>query len=327
LTQHETGWACVDAVYRDLDARVARDLQSAVGKGLKGVYCYEDGALETFKAARKLGLQTVYELPIAYWETSTRLLSEEAERWPEWEPTLVGTRDSDAKLARKTEELSLADVVVTPSQFVYDSLPESIRESKACVVSPFGSPQVPEFNGESLDDSAGPLRVLFAGSLTQRKGLADLFQAISLLKRRDVELIVLGKPVVSLEFYRRQMPTFVYESPRPHAEVLKLMRSCHLMALPSIVEGRALVQQEALANGLPILVTANAGGQDLIEEGRTGFLVPMRSPEKLAEKIDFLADNRSIIPEMRRHARKKAAEYTWERYGRNIVDAMLAHGK
>ena len=108
LTAHETGWASTDAVYRDLDRAVARWIASQDGSG--PVYCYEDGALETFRAARLAGRRTCYELPIAYWETSRRLLQEEAERLPQWEPTLLATRDSEEKFARKTEELALAEL-------------------------------------------------------------------------------------------------------------------------------------------------------------------------------------------------------------------------
>jgi len=326
LTRHETGWASVDAVYSDLDRRVARAIRQNRPAAVNGVYCYEDCALHTFQAAGALGLTRFYDLPIAYWETARRLLDEEIARWPAWEPTLVGTCDSSAKLARKTEELAYADVVLTPSRFVYDSLPAEARAQKACYVVEFGSPDIPAAQKLPEADPARPLRILFAGSLTQRKGLADLFAAVKTLKRSDVELIVMGSPIAPLEFYQHQAPAgFRYEAPRPHADVLALMRTCDVFALPSIVEGRALVQQEALACGLPLLVTPNAGGEDLIEEGQTGFLVPIRSPEMLAEKIAWFAEHRDALPQMRRNAMAKAAEYTWEQYGNRIADIVKTH--
>jgi len=335
LTTHETGWASVDAVCRGLDYDAAHLLRTQSWRtALSGVYCYEDCARQTFQAAKEHGLTCFYDLPIAYWETAQRLLEEEAARWPEWEPTLGGTRDSKAKLARKTEELALADVVLTPSRFVLDSLPAQIRTQKPCYVTEFGSPSVPVADSDadvSAPTSKGRveqqrcLRVLFVGSMTQRKGLADLFAAMKLLNRADVELVVMGSPLAPLEFYHRQYPAFQYEAPRPHAEVLALMRSCDVFALPSIVEGRALVQQEALACGLPLIVTPNAGGEDLIEDGQTGFLVPIRSPEAIAEKIAWFAENRDALPQMRRNAVAKAAEYTWDRYGNRIADIVKTH--
>ena len=78
----------MDAVYAELDRAVAQRLGSGTS-----VYCYEDGALETFRAARERGLRRIYELPIAYWETTQRLLREVAERLPAWAPTLLAPDD------------------------------------------------------------------------------------------------------------------------------------------------------------------------------------------------------------------------------------------
>ena len=61
-------------------------------------------------------------------------------------------------------------------------------------------------------------------------------------------------------------------------KVREIMKEHDALILPSIIEGRALVQQEALSCGLPIIVTPNAGGEDLIEKGITGYIVPIRSP-------------------------------------------------
>ena len=102
LTRHETGWASIDRIWNNLD-QVTADYLRQNHERLKigGVYAYEDCAERSFEAARELGLRRIYDLPIAYWETAQRLLREEARRYPRWEPTLGGTRDSDDKLARK----------------------------------------------------------------------------------------------------------------------------------------------------------------------------------------------------------------------------------
>jgi glycosyltransferase involved in cell wall biosynthesis len=323
LTRHETGYACVDQVFRDLDGAVARRIaRGDFSREVGGVYGYEDGCLETFRAAREQGLTCFYDLPIAYWQIVRKLLEEEATRLPEWEPTLVGTRDSREKLARKTEELALADVVICPSLFVLDSLPPEARRDKQCLVAEFGSPPSQPGAANRSAPVSNKLRILFAGSLTQRKGLADVFSAMKLLKRSDVELIVMGSPIAPMDFYRAQYQDFTYMSTRPHHEVLQLMQSCDAFVLPSIAEGRALVQQEALANGLPLIVTPNTGGEDLIVEGETGFLVPIRSPDKIAEKIAWLADHRDRLPDMRFAAIKKAEEYPWQRYADRILASI-----
>jgi glycosyltransferase involved in cell wall biosynthesis len=192
---------------------------------------------------------------------------------------------------------------------------------------PFGSP-VQVFGEQKENEPADnndkrPLRVLFAGSMSQRKGLGDLFAAVRLLNRRDIELVVMGSSEAPMEFYRKQYPDFIYEPGRPNDQVLALMRTCDVFCLPSIVEGRALVMQEAMSQGLPIIITANTGGEDLVkEDGSTGFLVPIRSPQLIAEKLNWMLDNRAETKEMGKKAKQHAAEYTWKKYGDNIIDAI-----
>jgi glycosyltransferase involved in cell wall biosynthesis len=323
LTQHEIGWASIDRVWSSLDKVAAEYLSSNHQRlTINRIYAYEDCAVRSFEVAQQLGLPRIYDLPIAYWETARRLLRREAERYPQWEPTLGGTRDSDEKLARKTRELELAGTVICPSAFVLDSLPDHVRASKKCVVAPFGSP-VCEPDTDALDRrKPSRLRLLFAGALTQRKGLADLFAAMKMVNAANVELVVMGSLVLPMKFYRNEFSGFTYEPPRAHPEVLRLMRSCDVFVLPSIVEGRALVQQEAMACGLPLLVTRNAGGEDLILEGKTGFLVPPRDPDALAEKINWFLENRDQLPAMKEAARAKAAELTWHAYGQQILHAI-----
>jgi glycosyltransferase involved in cell wall biosynthesis len=323
LVEHERGWASVDRVWQELDRFAAGALrESHQRQRVRAVYAYEDCAERLFETARELGVRRIYDLPIAYWQTVQRLLQEEARRYPEWEPTLGGTRDSEAKLARKTRELDLAELVICPSAFVLDSLPESVRTSKPCVVAPFGSPSVDQVEHVERKPTGGPLRVLFVGALTQRKGLADLFAAMKLVASNEIELVVMGSLLRPLAWYREQFPHFSYEPPRPHRDVLRLMRTCDVLVLPSIVEGRALVQQEAMACGLPLIVTRNAGGEDLITEGETGFLVPIRAPEVIAEKVNWCVANRANVSGMAIAAQRRASELTWHGYGEKVVAAI-----
>jgi len=316
LIVHETGYFCVDKVYQSIDQHVANSLHKAVKNGAKAVYAYEDGALETFIEAKKLGLRCIYDLPIAYWETGRQLMMEEAIRLPQWAITLGGgIKDSPAKLERKTKELELADIVVGPGSFVMNSLPEWAKQ-KTKIVSPFGSPISQKPQKQHNDNR--PLRVLFVGSMGQRKGLGDLFAAMNLLHSKNIELVVLGSLLAPMEFYRSEYSHFTYEKGRPHNDVLALMQSCDVFCLPSIVEGRALVMQEAMSQGLPIIITPNTGGDDLVIEGETGFLVPIRSPEAIAEKLLWFIENRSKIPQMGINAYIKSQTYTWEMYGNTI---------
>jgi glycosyltransferase involved in cell wall biosynthesis len=304
-----------------LDRKVAERLHPL---SCEVLHAYEDGAASSFVRAKELGIHRSYELPIAHWATSRRLLAEEAERFPRWEPTLESTREPEEKLARKEEELALANCITCPSEFVLQSIPPEVRKKTPCQIAPFGSPKTNhnEAHGGTARKE-GKLKLLFVGSMSQRKGLADLFEAMKLIDSPHVSLSILGRPSLAMSFYREIFPHFEYLSPRSNKEVQDIMNEHDVLVLPSIIEGRALVQQEAMASGLPLIITPNTGGEDLIENEKTGFVVPIREPEKIAEKIEWFAGAQKMLPDMSRYCRKKAMQYKWSTYANSVINFCL----
>ena len=322
-------FAHVNSVYKDLDFFTATYLEkNGIKNNIRAVYAYEDGAYKTFLQAKKLGIECIYELPIAYWQTLRRLLLQEAERMPAWAITLKGgIDDSTAKLDRKTQELELADKIIVPSHFVAESLPDSAM-SKPVLIAPFGSPEslynLTQKNTRTKPDALNKLKVLFVGSMSQRKGLGDLFDAMKILEGLPIELIVLGALQAPIAFYRDQYNDFIYQEGRTHQGVLEIMSNADIFCLPSIVEGRALVLQEAMSQGLPLIITANTGGSDLIIEAETGFLVETGNATAIAEKIKWFYENWEQIDAMSINSRKHALNYTWEKYAAHILTLIEA---
>lgn len=327
LIKPETGFLCVDSIYHNLDRQISKKLKEAKKKGATAVYAYEDGALETFKVAKKFELECIYDLPIAYHVVLQKLLHEEAVRKPNWAFTLGGgINDSAEKLERKKKELELADTIVVASDFVRHSLPIWANQKKI-IQSPFGTPlSSNQFVLEDKSEINKRLRILFVGSMTQRKGLSDLFDAMRLVDSSKAELVVLGSLAAPISFYNDQM-NFIYEPTRSHDKVLELMRTCDIFCLPSIVEGRALVIQEAMSQGLPIIITANTGAEDLVVAEETGFLVPIRNAEAIAEKINWFITNRAKIFQMGKKAKELAETYSWENYATTICSELDCKSK
>ncbi len=77
-----------------------------------------------------------------------------------------------------------------------------------------------------------------------------------------------------------------------------------------------------MSQGLPLIITTNTGGEDLIIEGKTGFLVPIRSAEAIAEKLIWFLENRIDIKDMSLLAQQHAAQYTWGKYGNTIAACL-----
>ena len=320
LTRHETGIASVDAVYQGLDRAVARRLPAAA-RGLRGVYAYEDGAADTFRAAGALGLTRFYDLPIGYWRTGRSIFDEEAAREPDWAATLTGRADSPAKLARKDEELAGADAVIVASSFTRSTLADAPALRAPVHVVPYGAP-APVSAGElAAERPNGPLRVLFAGSLGQRKGISYLLDAVGRLGPA-VELTLLGaKTVEGCAPLEQAVRAHRWIPSLPHGAVLAEMSRQDVLVFPSLFEGFGLVIAEALARGLPVITTAHTAGPDLLDDGVDGFLVPIRSAQAIAEKLELLRDP-TRRREMRHAALRKAALLSWEAH-RRLLGACL----
>ncbi|MDA7757338.1 glycosyltransferase [Opitutales bacterium] len=319
-SKEKTKQKLTDKSYICLDKKVSKIIAN---REIKILHAYEDVAYHSFSRAKQNGIHCSYELPIAYWKTVRRLLSEEAERYPQWEPTLGSTREPEEKLIRKESEIKLADCITCPSKFVLDSIPIEIRQNKKCIIAPFGSPNCEQINFQISKNSIKTFKLLFVGSMSQRKGLADLFMAMKLLSKEPVSLSILGQPSMPMEFYKQKYSNFKYFPACSNKMVREIMKAHDALVLPSIVEGRALVQQEALSCGIPIIITPNTGGEDLVINGITGHIVPIRSPEKIAEKIIALIESKTPKVEVAENCQKKAKAYLWGAYAKKIINCNL----
>ncbi len=316
--RHERGFCSIDAVFRSLDRRVARRV--AAMHEVKAVYAYEDGAAATFEAARARGIACIYDLPIGYWRAAHRIYAEEAEREPQWACTLTGMRDSAEKLARKDRELELADTVIVASTFTRQTIQAAPRCPSQIHVIPYGAPAA---IAAPADRPGGEkLRVLFAGSLGQRKGLSYLLEAADRLRGR-VELTLLGTKVSEdCPPLNEALARHRWIRTLPHAEVLREMGRHDVFVFPSLFEGFGLVILEAMAQGLPVIATPHTAAPDLIQDGQDGFIVPIRSAEAIAEKLDLLAGDSALLSAMKIAARATAASRTWESYHSQLCRAV-----
>jgi len=316
LVQHETGRFSVDAVYRALDQAVARRLRSG---DFSGVYAYEDGAEYSFREARRRGLRTLYDLPIGYWRVARTLLMEEAEREPEWAATLTGNRDSEEKNARKDAELALADVVFVASSYTCRTLGEAADFKGTVMVVPYGAPVYQPALPVAAPAPGKKLRVLFVGSLGQRKGLSYLFAACHAV-RSAVTLTVIGqKPAEPCAALDRELKSVRWIPSCPHPQVLAEMAAHDVFLFPSLFEGFGLVLLEAMAMGLPVITTAHTAGPDLIHEGVEGFIVPIRDSAAIAAHLERLHREPARLAEMSRRARLRAREFTWQNYEETLA--------
>jgi starch synthase len=297
----------VDLVYISLDNHVAKHhLQ-----GINGIYAYEDGAATTFQKAKQQGMICLYDLPIVFYRTSLALQLEEAELFPELAPALQATQEPTWKLERKEQEIQLADHIFVPSSFVKHSLlAVGVKPEKISVI-PFGAP-IEYFHPQPKIDNI--FRALFVGRVAPRKGVHYLLQAWQQLRLPDAELLLVGINDFPEGWLNQYTEMIRYLKSVPHSSLNQYYSAASVLVFPSLVEGLALVQLEAMACGIPIITTANAGGSDIVTDNVEGFIVPIRDLEALKEKLEWCYRYPQELAAMGIAARRKAEQLNWKQY-------------
>ncbi len=303
-------------MYRHFDRRVAHRL-TEIRPNV--VYTYETAANQTFANARKLGITTIYEKDSSYWKWVNALFAEEAERNPEFANLLGSLDDSVRHLEWKEEELRLADHVIVPSELVRSSLAGVVPDERIHVL-PFGAPEIRPLTQFNLD-SSHPLKVLFVGNLGQHKGIGYLLEAMDMVGTQ-VELTLVGRRIRPNARVDEACRHWRWHESLPHAQVLDAMQQADVLVLPSLSEGCALVVLEALACGLPVIVTPNTGSLAFVCDRREGFVVPICNAQAIAERLEVLHRDREMLAEMSRRAQVTAAENSWENYRASLASAV-----
>ena len=318
LVAHEQGFACIDAVIRGLDGRVARAVRRG---GFDGVYGYEDGALLSFQAAKDRRLRCLYDLPIGYWRAGREIQQEECERRPEWACTMPAMIDSAGKLERKDAELRMADAIVVATSFTKQTLTHAPFPVAPVTVIPYGAPAPSALAlPKKRRDPSQPLKVLFVGSLGQRKGVADLLDAMTALGSGATLTLIGQKPAQSCRPLEEALQKHRWIASLPHQGILREMAEHDVLVFPSLFEGFGLVILEAMAQGLPVITTPNTAGPDILSEGVDGFIVPIRSANDIRDRLELLRTDHQRLEAMSAAARAKAGQFAWETYRKRLAD-------
>jgi alpha-maltose-1-phosphate synthase len=270
-------------------------------------------------------LATIYELPTPYWKLTAQICEAESIRRPEWASTLPSAADLAALGPQRDEELQLADLVIVPSHFVRESLCLAPAFKAKVVVVPYGCPETnPQPQGR-IAELRNPLRLLFAGTLSQSKGVADLLEAIAPLGDR-VRLSVAGSCPSSTSALpaalRCAPPHVAFLGQLNHASLMDEMNRHDLLVLPTLYEGLSLVSLEAMSQGLPVLATFNSGLASLVENGVQAVLLPAQDPVGLRNELERLNANRHELIHIGCNAKSWAAANSWTLYRQRLTECI-----
>jgi len=274
-------------------------------------------ALPAFEKATKLGVIKVLNYPLAHHAFTRRYLLEEAEREPDFAATLNSHDYPSWQVERLDREIELADHILVGSGFAKQSfLAEGVPESKICVI-PYGV-DASLFTPPESPRPRDRFNVLFAGQLSQRKGISYLLRAYERIHGPGTSLTLVGQLQDDGRALRPWSHLFRHITHVPRPRLAELFRQADVFVFPTLIEGMGLVVVEAMASGLPVITTPNGPG-DIVRDGVDGFLVPPRDVDAIEEKLKLLGKSEELRAEMGRNARQRAQEFTWKNYRNRVL--------
>jgi glycosyltransferase involved in cell wall biosynthesis len=275
---------------------------------------YEMGCLECFRYCKHMGKLCVLDLAMVAYNYQLGYLEAYNDQ--------SLSKRIKKEIKQKSEEIELADYIFVPSEIVKSSLLElNVSKDKILKV-PYGV-NIDLFKPKKYYSKDRKLKILYVGAVEKRKGIEILLEAIKRINSKDIELFVVGKVTDAKKEIKKYTGLFSLLGYLHHDMIVKLYQECDIFVLPSFLEGFSQVIMEAMASGLPVIVSDKTGVSEIIEDGESGFIVPSGDIEKLKEKILYFLHNKEAIEKMGGMAAKRISQYTWENYRKNIVDNIL----
>ncbi len=271
-------------------------------------------SLHSIRRAKELGMVTILERGSSHIEIQNEILKDEYGRF--------GKQFSihPSVIKKELQEYEEADYIAVPSTFVKDSfIKQGVSEQKI-FLNPYGANRSFIRKSQTVRPSKDKFRIVYMGTLSIRKGLIYLFQALESLKipEHAFEVLFMGSIETEIKStiakYRKSNWRFL-----GHVDFYSLpdyLVTCDISVQPSLEEGLSMVIPQMMACGVPVIITPNTGGQNIINPGENGFLVPVRDPKAISEKLEWAFHHPDLLHEMKDKAAESISnEYTWDAYG------------
>jgi glycosyltransferase involved in cell wall biosynthesis len=249
-------------------------------------FAYDTSALETMEWLHERNILCVLN-QMDPSRVEINLVREEESRWPGWQEIAVSIPEE--YLRRREQEWALADRVVVNSEFSRQALVEQgVPPEKLSVV-----PLCYEGGNTELLPNARPknksLRVLWLGQVILRKGIQYLLAAARLLSGENVQFEIVGPIGISRDAIASAPSNVTFHGRVSRDQIGTWYQQADVFVLPTISDGFALTQLEAMAHGLPVIATPNCG--DVVSHMADGLIVPPRDAQALARAIhSYLTD-------------------------------------
>jgi glycosyltransferase involved in cell wall biosynthesis len=231
------------------------------------------------------------------------------------------TKEYMLKLNWSIKELELTDFFLVASSFSKISLLHSQVQEEKIFICPYGV-DYNLYNSDVNRDYKSKLRCIFIGGVTQKKGAFYLLEAVKKLDQEKFSVHFIGEYDKSSNYYEEFQDICNFEGYVTKDRVAELCGQSDILVFPSLADGFGLSVLEALASGIPVICSENAGASDLIQDEYNGFVIKAANAEEIYDKLLWFNNNREKISIMSENARKTAKQYSWDRYNRQVEKAI-----
>jgi len=300
---------------RAFDRCVARNLEPvALFQGVTGQ------CLTSLRRAKALGACAIVDSVTMHIDEFGEALDRECGHLGIRPP--VGHR-ARRRMRKEYQEADAIRVMSDPAKVSFSRC--GVDPSKVFVVEPFLEP------GDYIDERAVPtvFRVSFVGLVEPWKGIRYLVEAYRSLDLRESELSIWGGS--GSRAIRLYLDRAVAGTPSIKVRPIEVRAvgfgevygRTSVLVHPSLADGFGLVVAEAMACGVPVITTDRTGASTLIDDGKSGFVVPSGNSSAIAERLEYLYRNPSELHRMGQAARSAARRLTFENF-RTQYQSMLA---
>jgi glycosyltransferase involved in cell wall biosynthesis len=308
---------CRTRLPREIDWIVTDTFGSWVARRLQACdifHSLSSYGLRAHRVARqRYGALTVCDRGSSHILYQDEILAEEHSLWK------VPYRHIDPRVVeRELQEYEECDFITVPSDFAYLTFVEKRVAKEKLRLVPYGV-DLSLFRPVPKVDKI--FRVIYVGALSLQKGIQYLLQAVEPLRLPGFELWLIGgldpdiKPIME-----RYAGSFRYLGVIPRTKLFSYYSQGSVFIMASIQDGFGLVQAQAMACGLPVVATTNTGASSLFTDGREGFIVPIRDPEAIREKIVYLYEHPDLRNAMAQAARERVQHLGgWDDYGNRML--------
>ena len=292
----------------------------------KVIFSYDTTALELFRWAKERGAICVLG-QMDPGRVELELVQEEENRWPGWAIAERGEQSakasgngSDAYFHRREQEWKLADRIIVNSRWSFDALAKQGVLAEKLVIIPLCYEVPSAERGAQSGEQATPnakrqvpstLRVLFLGQVILRKGIQYLVEAAKLLEKEPVHFDVVGAVGISVGAVKSVPRNMTFHGPVSRDRAAEWYRQSDVFVLPTLSDGFALTQLEAMTHGLPVISTPNCGV--VVTDGVDGFIVPARDAVALAQAIRRFLAEPCLLERQRTAALEKSKQFTLDK--------------